>query len=85
MKGVLNNNALVIHKCDDDQCVRNRMCLKITYSHNCCSLLIISSTKVHDYYFVIILPLECKWCAMPEYYNSDTNCDLKLFRFPRNP
>jgi len=25
--------------------------VKIAYSHNCCSLVIISSTKVYDYYF----------------------------------
>ena len=54
MKVVLNNIALVISKCDDDndddQCAWHRMCVNITYSLNCCSL-IISWTKVHDYYF----------------------------------
>jgi hypothetical protein len=51
VKVVLNNIALVIGKCDDDdQCAWRRMCMNITYSLNCCSL-IISSTKVHDYYF----------------------------------
>jgi hypothetical protein len=53
---VLNNIAFVIRKCDDDddddnQCAWRRMYVKITYSHNCCSLLIISSTRVHDIYF----------------------------------
>jgi len=49
---VLNNIALVIHKCDyDDQYVWRSMCVNITYSHNCRSLLIILSTKVHYYYF----------------------------------
>jgi hypothetical protein len=37
---------------NDDECVWCRMCVKITYSHKCCSLLIILLTKVHDYYFV---------------------------------
>jgi hypothetical protein len=51
VKVVLNNIALVIDKCgNDDQCARRRMCVKIIYSHNCCSFFIISSTKVHDYY-----------------------------------
>jgi len=36
---------------DDDDCAWCRMCVKIPYSHNCCSLLIILSTKVHDYCF----------------------------------
>jgi len=52
VKVVLNNVALVIHKCKDGvQCAWRRMCVKITFTHNCCSLLIISSTKVHDSYF----------------------------------
>ena len=41
VKVVLNNTALVIHRCDDDQCAWRGVCVKITYSHNCCSLLII--------------------------------------------
>jgi hypothetical protein len=49
VKVVFNNIALVIHKCDDDnQCAWLRMYVKISYIHNCCSLLIISSIKVHD-------------------------------------
>jgi hypothetical protein len=51
VKVVLNNIVLVIHKCDDDQCAWPRMCVNVTYSHNSCSLLIISSAKLHDYYF----------------------------------
>jgi len=27
-----------------------------------------------------MFPLECRGC-----FNSDTICDLKFFRFPRNP
>jgi hypothetical protein len=27
------------------------MCVKVTYGYNCWSLLIISMTKMHDYYF----------------------------------
>jgi len=49
---ILHNIALVIHKCDyDDQCAWRRMFVNIIYSHNCSSLLIILSTKVHYYYF----------------------------------
>ena len=39
MKVVLNNIALVIRKCDEDQCAWHRMCVNITYSLNCCSIL----------------------------------------------
>ena len=30
VKVVLNNTALVIHRCDDDQCAWRRVCVKIT-------------------------------------------------------
>jgi len=34
VKVVLNNIAVVIFKCDDDdQCAWHRMCMKITYTH----------------------------------------------------
>ena len=35
VKVVMNNIALVIHRCDDDQCAWRGVCVKITSSHNC--------------------------------------------------
>jgi len=46
--------------------------VKITYSYNCCSLLIISSTKVHDCYFAS-LPIESRGRTMPEHVTTATH------------
>jgi hypothetical protein len=48
--------------------------VKITYSYNCCSLLIISTTKVHDYDFgFFVLPIGCRGCATPEGVTTATH------------
>jgi hypothetical protein len=75
VKAVLNNIAMEIHKCDnDDQCARRRMCVKIIYSHSCCSLLIISSTKARDYYLAsLYCQLNAEGFAVPEGVTTATH------------
>jgi hypothetical protein len=53
VKAVLNSNALVTDKRDGVQCVWNRMCVKIPYTNDWHSVLIVPLTSVHDYYFLL--------------------------------